>query len=167
MAVRQRTSLGWVQHCFPVALVALAVATVGLWHAEVLASPELDAGFRPLYEVKPAEAHTQFDAWQISHPRTTPSSEGINVNVTVLFGLPRYRQVVEAYIASIEARAAQGKPVKYVTSVASFFISRIDALVDPLLENSRRRGSAHRIGQRKNLRPSSLSRRAMGHPLAG
>ena len=61
-------------------------------------------------------------------------SEGINVNVTLLFGLPRYRQVAEAYIAGIEARAAQGKPVKHIASVASFFVSRIDALVDPLLE---------------------------------
>jgi transaldolase len=61
-------------------------------------------------------------------------SEGISVNVTLLFGLPRYRQVVEAHIAGIEARAAQGKPVKHVASVASFFVSRIDALVDPLLE---------------------------------
>lgn len=61
-------------------------------------------------------------------------SEGISVNVTLLFGLPRYRQVVEAYISGIEARAVQGKPVKHVASVASFFVSRIDALVDPLLE---------------------------------
>ena len=61
-------------------------------------------------------------------------SEGISVNVTLLFGLPRYRQVAEAYIAGIEARAARGKPVKHVASVASFFVSRIDAMVDPLLE---------------------------------
>jgi transaldolase len=61
-------------------------------------------------------------------------SEGINVNVTLLFGLPRYRQVAEAYLAGIETRAAQGKPVKHVASVASFFVSRIDALVDPLLD---------------------------------
>ena len=61
-------------------------------------------------------------------------SEGINVNVTLLFGLPRYREVAAAYIAGIEARLAQGKPVKQVASVASFFVSRIDALVDPLLE---------------------------------
>jgi len=61
-------------------------------------------------------------------------SQGINVNVTLLFGLPRYRQAAEAYIAGIEARAAQGKPMKHVASVASFFVSRIDALVDPLLE---------------------------------
>ena len=61
-------------------------------------------------------------------------SEGINVNVTLLFGLPRYRQVAEAYIAGIEARLAQGEPVQQVASVASFFVSRIDALLDPLLE---------------------------------
>jgi transaldolase len=61
-------------------------------------------------------------------------SEGISINVTLLFGLPRYRQVVEAYIVGIEARAAQGKPVKHIASVASFFLSRIDALIDPLLE---------------------------------
>jgi transaldolase len=61
-------------------------------------------------------------------------SEGINVNVTLLFGLPRYRQVAEAYIAGIEACLARGKSVKHVASVASFFVSRIDALVDPLLE---------------------------------
>jgi len=61
-------------------------------------------------------------------------SEGINVNVTLLFGLPRYRQVAEAYIAGLEARLAQGKPVKHIASVASFFLSRIDTLVDPLIE---------------------------------
>jgi transaldolase len=61
-------------------------------------------------------------------------SEGININVTLLFGLPRYRQVAEAYIAGITARAAQGKAVKGVASVASFFLSRIDVLIDPLLE---------------------------------
>jgi transaldolase len=60
--------------------------------------------------------------------------EGISVNVTLLFGLPRYRKVAEAYIAGIEARAAQGKAVNHVASVASFFVSRIDALVDPMLE---------------------------------
>ena len=60
--------------------------------------------------------------------------EGINVNVTLLFGLPRYRQVAEAYIAGLEARAVQGKPVKHIASVASFFLSRIDTLVDHLVE---------------------------------
>jgi len=61
-------------------------------------------------------------------------SEGINVNVTLLFGLPRYRQVADAYLTGLAARAARGKPVNHVASVASFFVSRIDGLVDPLLE---------------------------------
>ena len=61
--------------------------------------------------------------------------DGINVNVTLLFGLPRYRRVAEAYIAGLETRAAQGRPVHHVASVASFFLSRIDTIVDPLLEN--------------------------------
>ena len=70
-------------------------------------------------------------------------SEGINVNVTLLFGIPRYRQVVEAYLAGVEARVAQAKPVKTVASVASFFVSRIDALVDPLLEKLIVQGGEH------------------------
>ncbi|MGZ8232699.1 transaldolase [Methylobacter tundripaludum] len=62
--------------------------------------------------------------------------EGINVNITLLFGLPRYRRVAEAYIAGLETRAVQGKPLKSVASVASFFLSRIDVLVDPTLEKT-------------------------------
>jgi len=60
--------------------------------------------------------------------------EGINVNITLLFGLPRYREVVEAYLLGLETLAAQGKPLSQVSSVASFFLSRIDVLVDLLLE---------------------------------
>lgn len=67
-------------------------------------------------------------------------SEGINVNVTLLFGLPRYRQAAESYIAGLEARVDQGKPLKHVASVASFFVSRIDALVDSLLEKLIKQG---------------------------
>jgi transaldolase len=63
-------------------------------------------------------------------------SEGINVNVTLLFGLTRYREVAAAYIAGLEERAAAGKPLARVRSVASFFLSRIDVLVDPKLEET-------------------------------
>jgi len=59
---------------------------------------------------------------------------GINVNITLLFGLTRYRQVVEAYFSGLEARSAQGGALGRVASVASFFLSRIDVLIDPLLE---------------------------------
>jgi transaldolase/glucose-6-phosphate isomerase len=62
--------------------------------------------------------------------------EGINVNITLLFGLPRYRQVAEAYIAGLETLAAKGKSLKSVASVASFFLSRIDVLLDPALEKT-------------------------------
>jgi transaldolase len=62
-------------------------------------------------------------------------SEGINVNVTLLFALPRYRQVIDAYIDGISDRLDQGKPVKNIASVASFFLSRIDAVIDPIEEN--------------------------------
>jgi transaldolase len=61
-------------------------------------------------------------------------SEGINVNITLLFGLPRYRQVASAYIAGLEARLAQGQSIDRMASVASFFLSRIDTLLDPSLE---------------------------------
>jgi len=61
-------------------------------------------------------------------------SDGINVNVTLLFGLPRYRAVAEAYVEGLEARVAMRKSIDQITSVASFFLSRIDTLVDPLLE---------------------------------
>ncbi len=67
-------------------------------------------------------------------------SEGINVNVTLLFGLPRYREVAEAYLAGLEKRAENGKPLSRVASVASFFLSRIDVLVDPLLEKVMKEG---------------------------
>ncbi len=60
--------------------------------------------------------------------------EGINVNVTLLFGLPRYRRVAEAYIAGLEARASRGEPLDGIVSVASFFVSRIDSLVDAILD---------------------------------
>jgi transaldolase len=60
--------------------------------------------------------------------------EGINVNITLLFGLPRYRQVVEAYQSGMEILIKQGiRPAK-TASVASFFLSRIDVLVDPMLD---------------------------------
>lgn len=81
---------------------------------------------------------------------TTLISEGINVNVTLLFGLPRYREVAEAYLTGLEKRIENGKPLSRIASVASFFLSRIDVLVDTMLEkvmeNGGRKGkTAERI----------------------
>ena len=58
---------------------------------------------------------------------------GINVNVTLLFSVERYVSVAEAYLRGLERRRALGLPLDRVASVASFFISRIDTLLDPLL----------------------------------
>jgi len=78
-------------------------------------------------------------------------SEGINVNVTLLFGLPRYREVAAAYIAGLEQRAAAGKPLDRLCSVASFFLSRIDVLLDPQLEKIVESGGA-KADQARRLR---------------
>jgi transaldolase len=60
-------------------------------------------------------------------------SEGINVNVTLLFAQEVYEQVADAYIAGVERLAASGGDVRKIASVASFFISRIDTLVDSIV----------------------------------
>jgi len=61
-------------------------------------------------------------------------SEGININVTLLFAQEVYDEVAEAYIAGLAQLAAKGGDVSKIASVASFFISRIDTLVDSLIE---------------------------------
>jgi transaldolase len=61
-------------------------------------------------------------------------AEGLNVNVTLIFGLARYQAVAEAFIAGLEDRARAGQSLANSNSVASFFLSRIDVLLDPLLE---------------------------------
>lgn len=60
-------------------------------------------------------------------------AEGININVTLIFGLDRYDEVREAYLAGLEKRIERGGPVDGIASVASFFISRIDTKVDQRL----------------------------------
>ena len=60
--------------------------------------------------------------------------EGVSVNVTLLFSRERYREVAEAYVDAISERAAAGEDVSAISSVASFFVSRIDAKADALLD---------------------------------
>jgi transaldolase len=60
-------------------------------------------------------------------------ADGFNINVTLLFSIDRYQEVVEAYLRGLEYRVAQGKPVDRIASVASFFVSRVDAALDPIL----------------------------------
>src|SRR3954453_15335377 len=66
---------------------------------------------------------------------------GININITLLFSIARYEEVIDAYLRGLTARAAAGQSLTGIASVASFFLSRIDTKVDPQLgEDSPLRG---------------------------
>src|SRR5512138_3587857 len=68
---------------------------------------------------------------------------GINVNITLIFSLKRYAEVMEAYLSGLEDHLAAGHSVDHIASVASFFVSRVDSKVDPQLpEGSPLRGKA-------------------------
>ncbi len=60
--------------------------------------------------------------------------EGININVTLLFSVEAYERVARAYITALQARHARGESIDRIASVASFFVSRVDALVDKQLD---------------------------------
>jgi transaldolase/glucose-6-phosphate isomerase len=81
------------------------------------------------------------------------TAEGVNVNVTLLFGRDACRSVHEAYIAGLEARVRRGEPIDRIASVASMFVSRIDVLVGKLIE--------------KRLETADEPERARLHGLAG
>jgi transaldolase len=69
------------------------------------------------------------------------TARGVNVNITLLFSVGRYEQVIDAYMAGLERRVTAGEPVDAIASVASFFVSRADAKADALLPaDSRLRG---------------------------
>jgi transaldolase len=61
-------------------------------------------------------------------------TEGININITLLFSVAAYQRVARAYIAALSARREAGQPIDRIASVASFFVSRVDTLVDKLLD---------------------------------
>jgi transaldolase len=69
-------------------------------------------------------------------------AEGININITLMFSLGNYRQVAEAYLSALEERLAAGKDISRIASVASFFVSRVDVLVDQLLQDKIKASSA-------------------------
>ena len=61
------------------------------------------------------------------------TARGVNVNVTLLFSVERYEEVIEAYLRGLERRVEAGLPVRGIASVASFFVSRIDAKADAVI----------------------------------
>jgi transaldolase / glucose-6-phosphate isomerase len=68
-------------------------------------------------------------------------SEGINVNITLLFAIEAYEKIADAYLTGLEARAAVGDDVSAIACVASFFVSRIDTIVDKRLSESMAKGA--------------------------
>ena len=63
-------------------------------------------------------------------------ADGLNINITLLFSVDRYRQVMSAYFRALRARQDAGQPIDRIASVASFFVSRVDSKVDALLDKT-------------------------------
>jgi transaldolase len=80
--------------------------------------------------------------------------EDVNINITLLFSIQNYEAIAQAYIKALERRVREGKPIQNVSSVASFFLSRIDVLVDQLLK--------HRIIPGRKTSQSSLAQKLFG-----
>lgn len=70
-------------------------------------------------------------------------TDGINVNVTLMFSMTHYLAVAETYLCALEARVKAGQPVNRVASVASFFVSRVDTLLDAQLEQIVKAGGSN------------------------
>jgi transaldolase len=99
------------------------------------------------------------------------TARGINVNVTLLFAVTRYEQVIDAYLSGLERRAERGERIDHIASVASFFVSRIDSAADVALPpDSPLRGtvavangrSAYRLHQQRFSSPRWQSLAAKG-----
>lgn len=74
---------------------------------------------------------------------TTLIADGVNVNVTLIFSLAMYERVMDAYLLGLEQRHRAGKPLGLVSSVASFFVSRVDTLVDAIIDHRVKHGEPH------------------------
>ncbi len=72
---------------------------------------------------------------------------GVNINVTLIFAVKNYEEVAHAYIRGLERRLAEGKDISHIASVASFFLSRIDTMVDKMLENNIRAAQGRDVGR--------------------
>ncbi|MBI5888507.1 MAG: bifunctional transaldolase/phosoglucose isomerase [Deltaproteobacteria bacterium] len=69
--------------------------------------------------------------------------EGYNINVTLLFSVKRYEETANAYVRALERRAKEGKPLDRIFGVASFFVSRVDTLVDAIIEEKAKTAAAN------------------------
>jgi transaldolase/glucose-6-phosphate isomerase len=82
---------------------------------------------------------------------------GVNVNITLLFSVENYKQVVEAYLKALERRVKRGLPVKNISSVASFFVSRVDSSVDKKLDEMIAHGGPNADEAKKLLHKAAVA----------
>jgi transaldolase len=101
-------------------------------------------------------------------------SEGLNINITLLFSLAGYEQVMEAFLRGLERRAEAGQPLDHVASVASFFVSRVDTAVDAKLEAFLEGGAdeatkqkAHGLFGKAAIANAKLAYERFGHVFSG
>lgn len=79
-------------------------------------------------------------------------ADGVNINITLLFSVSRYREVMEAYLSALEERVSSGQPIDAIRSVASFFVSRVDTNVDKKLDAISKEGDPKRAAAARALR---------------
>lgn len=91
------------------------------------------------------------------------TAEGVNINVTLIFSLDQYEMVAEAYLAGLEERLASGQDISRISSVASFFVSRVDTAVDRQLEDIGNKALQGKIG----IANSKAAYRRFQHIFAG
>jgi transaldolase len=84
-------------------------------------------------------------------------AEGININVTLLFSVARYREVLDAYVDGLEAASAAGRRIEAIASVASFFLSRIDTAVDGELASLADSGDARGAAAKELLGEAAIA----------
>ena len=98
-------------------------------------SATIEAGIRIFEQINKPNVMIKVPATNAGIPAIRELiSIGINVNVTLIFSLDSYRQVREAYISGLEDRLQNGHSISAIMSVASFFLSRVDTIVDTYLE---------------------------------
>ena len=111
-------------------------------------SATIEAGIRIFEQINKPNVMIKVPATNAGIPAIRELiSIGINVNVTLIFSLDSYRQVREAYISGLEDRLQNGHSISAIMSVASFFLSRVDTIVDTYLEEANNHDkSSHLLG---------------------
>jgi len=82
---------------------------------------------------------------------------GLNINITLLFSVDFYKQVLEAYLKALERRVKKGLPIKQIASVASFFVSRVDTIIDKALDQKIALGGAEGALASKLLHKAAIA----------